>query len=233
MLGALQKFSQICLDTLFPPYCLHCKALNSWFCENCLSQVDYITTHICSRCGTPWANGSCKHCLQHQLHDINGIRAAACFYDDPMRSTIHAFKYNNQKAVAGVLGQILAKTYQQYNLKAEVLVAVPLHPSRLKERGYNQSELLAQQLGRLLQLPVSSLTLQRTKKTKSQITLGATERKENVAGAFACCDNRLTNKHILLIDDVCTTGSTLDACAAALKASGSASVWGLTLARAC
>jgi ComF family protein len=107
-----------------------------------------------------------------------------------------------------------------------------LHPSRFKERGYNQSELLAGQLGRLLDMPVNASTLQRVRNTKSQMQLGADERHKNVIDAFACKDKQMQNLRIILIDDVCTTGSTLDACAAALKESNVSSVWGLTLAKA-
>ena len=131
-----------------------------------------------------------------------------------------------------ILSEILADAYHHYDLDADVLVPVPLHFSRVKERGYNQSELLANELGKLLGLPINNSTLQRIRKTKSQMRLGAEERHKNVIGAFACADKQLVNQKVLLIDDVCTTGSTLDACAAALKQAGVITVWGLTLAKA-
>ena len=109
---------------------------------------------------------------------------------------------------------------------------VPLHPSRFKERGYNQSELLVKALASYLDLPIDTTSLQRVRVTKSQMTLGISERHQNVKHAFSCQSERLAGQQILLVDDVCTTGSTLDACAAALKSTGATSVWGLTLARA-
>ena len=163
---------------------------------------------------------------------IDGIRAAAYFEDNPIRSAIHDLKYHNHRAVVTILSEILADTYQRYNFCADVIVPVPLHHSRLKERGYNQSELLAKQLGKLLSLPVNNTTLQRIRRTESQVKLGAKERHKNVADAFVCSNKQLVNQKILLIDDVCTTGSTLDACAAALKQGGVISVWGLILAKA-
>jgi ComF family protein len=166
------------------------------------------------------------------LSAIDGIRATAAFTDNPLRSAIHEFKYNNHRAVTVLLGERLLTSYRQYGLKAEVIVPVPLHEAKLKERGYNQSELLARQLNQALNLPLNLTTLRRVRKTESQMTLGAEERYKNVSGAFACEDKSLAQRHILLVDDVCTTGSTLDACAAALKAGGAASVWGLTLAKA-
>jgi ComF family protein len=117
-------------------------------------------------------------------------------------------------------------------IPGEVLVPVPLHHKRLRERGYNQSELLAQELRRLTSLPVMNDCLVRQRHTPPQArTSTVDERRGNVADAFACRRQRLQEKQILLIDDVATTGATVNACAAALKAAGAASVWGLVLAR--
>lgn len=233
MLGTLRQKINQGLDLLLPPRCTHCQAADSWLCQACVDSIPFITHPICNQCGTPLSvNSPCKQCENHPLQHINGIRTASYFEDNPIRSAIHAFKYRNIRAVAPALGKILAQTYQHYHLNATVIIPVPLHRTRLKKRGYNQSELLAKQLGRLLDLPVNATTLQRIRKTKSQMKLGAAERHQNVANAFTCKDKQLQNQHILLIDDVCTTGSTLDSCAAALIQDGSASVWGLTLARA-
>jgi ComF family protein len=230
----LQKINQNLLDLLLPPRCVHCKASNSWFCNNCVAQTAFISTKVCHRCGTPIATefSPCNQCAVNPLHAIDGIRSASFFDNNPIRSAIHALKYNNHKAVAQPLAKILANTVRQYNLIADEIVPIPLHPSRQKERGYNQSELLAQHLGQILALPVNTTTLKRIKKTETQMTLGALARKTNVKNAFDCNNNQLTHKHLLLIDDVCTTGSTLDACAETLKAHGTVSVWGLTLAKA-
>jgi len=114
----------------------------------------------------------------------------------------------------------------------EVLVPVPLHQKRLRERGYNQSRLLAQQLGKLAHLPVVDDCLIRQRHAPPQArTATVNERRSNVADAFSCRDLRLEGKQVLLIDDVSTSGATLDACARALKGAGAVSVWGLVLAR--
>jgi ComF family protein len=166
------------------------------------------------------------------LGTIDGIRSAAYFEDNPIRPAIHLLKYRDHKAVASALAKILADSYRDYQLQADVIVPVPLHASRYKERGYNQSDLLVKELSGELDLPTDTVTLQRIRVTESQMTLGISERHQNVKEAFACQNDSLVGKRVLLVDDVCTTGSTLDACAVALKASGVASVWGLTLARA-
>jgi ComF family protein len=117
-------------------------------------------------------------------------------------------------------------------LPVQVLVPVPLHRKRLKERGYNQSLSLAKELGLLLTLPVIDNCLVRLKSASPQArTKSVAERRENVKEAFTCLNSRLTRTQVLLIDDVSTSGATLDACAAALKRSGATSVWGLVLAR--
>ena len=130
----------------------------------------------------------------------------------------------------------LAKLLQDYfianPIPAEVLVPVPLHQKRLRERGYNQSSLLARELGKLVNLPVVDDCLIRQRNTPPQArTSTIEERRSNTAEAFACRDRRLCDKQVLLIDDVSTSGATLDACAAALKATGATSVWGLVMAR--
>jgi len=127
----------------------------------------------------------------------------------------------------------LLQDYLVINLMpGEVLVPVPLHPKRLRERGYNQSSLLAKELGKLTSLPVVDDCLIRQRHALPQAkTSTVAERWSNVANAFTCRDRRLRDKPVLLIDDVSTSGATLDACAAALKAAGASSVWGLVLAK--
>ncbi len=229
-----QKSTQALLDILFPPSCVSCKTAGSWLCQSCLNNISFISPPICEFCGTSMVSATsfCRQCHHNPLQYIDGIRATSYFENNPIRSAIHSLKYNNHKAMASILGKCLVDTYQRYNLTADVITPVTLHPSRFRERGYNQSELLATQVGNILGLPINTTTLQRTRKTESQMQLGADKRRQNVADAFACCNQELLGHAVLLIDDVCTTGSTLDACARALKQSGVASVWGVTLAKA-
>lgn len=130
------------------------------------------------------------------------------------------------------MSDILKDYLEANSITGEVLVPAPLHQKRLRERGYNQSSLLAHELGKLIGLPVINDCLIRSRQTPPQAkTANVDERRRNVEKAFACQNQAVHNKKVILIDDVSTSGATLSACAEALKAAGAASIWGLVLAR--
>ncbi|UCH51240.1 MAG: ComF family protein [Chloroflexota bacterium] len=136
------------------------------------------------------------------------------------------------KSISGCLAMLMADYLQENPMHGGALVPVPLHYRRLRERGYNQSNLLAQELGKLIVLPVIDDSLRRLRDSLPQArTTTISERRKNVEEAFSCQGEELKAKNVILIDDVCTSGATLEACAVALKAGGAISVWGLTLAR--
>jgi len=225
------KLKESALDLLFPPRCVGCGRGGALICSRCLSTLQYLTPPLCQRCGLPLAAGArCPDC-ESDPPQIDGIRSLSP-YDGVMRQAILQLKYENVRALASPLAQLMWKYQQSQPLSADVLMPVPLHPRRLRSRGYNQSALLAKELGRLASLPVVEDSLVRRRNTSPQArTASVEDRRRNVAGAFACSDRRGAGKHIIVIDDVCTSGATLKVCAAALKAAGAASVWGLTLAR--
>ena len=141
-------------------------------------------------------------------------------------------KYRNLKAISPYLGELLADYIKLNPLPGEALVSVPLHQRRLRERGYNQASLLTQQLSKLINLPAIEDCLIRTKQAVPQVRAAdVEERRRNVVDAFECDNKKVSGKQVILVDDVCTSGATLESCAAALKNEGAASVWGLTLAR--
>jgi ComF family protein len=220
------------LELFFPPRCVHCEINGSWFCQNCLDQISYTPTNVC-RCGAVLpVEPPCKYCQSGFLQNLDGFRSATYFEEDsPIQSAIHALKYHNNRTVVKDFGKMLVDAYQRYQLNVDVVVPVPLHSSRFRERGYNQSELLAKELCQAYNLPLDTMTLHRIRQTEAQVRLKTNERYHNVYGAFSCSSNKLANQTVLLIDDVCTTGSTLDACAIALKQSDTISVWALTLAK--
>jgi ComF family protein len=141
-------------------------------------------------------------------------------------------KYRNLRALAAPLGQLLNSYLNDNQILAEVLVPVPLHRKRLKERGYNQASLLARELGRLVGLPVVEDCITRRQQAPPQARSSSVrERQQNVVNAFAVSKAGLAGKQVLLVDDVATSGATLNACATVLKSAGAASVWGLAVAR--
>ena len=186
---------------------------------------------LCPKCGRPQSSAMlCPGCLGWQA-EIDGIRSPFRF-DGAIRQAIHELKYRNLRALAVLLAQLLDDYLASSPVPGEVLVPVPLHQKRLRERGYNQSRLLAQELGKLTNLPVVDDCLIRQRHAPPQArTPTVDERRSNVADAFFCRDRRLQDKQVLLIDDVSTSGATLDACARVLKEAGATSVWGLVLAR--
>lgn len=186
---------------------------------------------ICKKCGKPESTGAlCSSCWGWQSQ-IDGIRSPFRF-EGAIRQAIHELKYRNLKAVAGRLAELLFIYFQTNPVPGEVLVSVPLHNRRLRQRGYNQSNLIVKELSKFLAFPVIEGSLVRLKDSPPQArTKTVDDRRRNVVDAFMCVDGRLSGRQVLLVDDVCTSGVTLDACASALKSAGALSVWGLTLAR--
>jgi ComF family protein len=231
VLPQLTKLKGIALDLLFPRWCLGCGREGDFICSACLNSQARIMPPLCPRCGQPQLNNIiCPACTGWQA-SIDGIRAPFKF-DGVIRQAIHELKYNNLRAMAAFLGQMLGDYLAAKPLPAEVLVPVPLHPRRLRERGYNQSRLLARELAKLSGLALVDDCLVRERHTVPQArTPSVDERRRNVAEAFACRDRRLEGRAVLLIDDVATSGATLDACARALKEKGAGSVWGLVIAK--
>lgn len=219
------------LDLLFPPRCITCSGVGTWLCARCIERLPYIVGPICERCGLPLQRGlECPGCRRCPVK-VNGIHSVLLF-EGSARTAIHRLKYRNGRALAKPFGQLMADGWDRCRLEVDVIVPVPLHARRLRQRGYNQAALLARELARHTGLPLYEEALSRVRHTASQMTLDAAARRDNVRGAFYCTDGQLRGQRVLLIDDVCTTGATLDACADALRAAGAVAVWGFTLARA-
>jgi ComF family protein len=231
VLPQLTKLKGIALDLLFPRWCVGCGREGDFICPDCFRSLPRIHPPLCPRCGQPQPSAVvCPACVGWSA-DIDGVRAPFKF-NGAVRQAIHQLKYQNVRAIAALLGQWLSDYLQANPLPGEVLVPVPLHRKRLRERGYNQSRLLALELSRLSGLPLVEDCLVREHYTTPQArTPSLDERRSNVAEAFSCRDRRLESRRVLLIDDVATSGATLDACARALKSAGAGSVWGLVLAK--
>lgn len=223
------------LDLFFPPRCAGCGRIGSSFCPHCAQAVAPVVEPICAHCGRPQpvAVDRCPGCRSGSRDALALVRVAAV-YAEPLRSAIRNLKYANQPELAVPLARYLIAVGQR-SPWTEILshvdgvLAVPLHGERLAERGYNQSGLLAARAAEGLGLAYADALLIRARHTRSQTHLSAQERQENVADAFVA-DAAVRGKRLLLIDDVFTTGATLNACATALAKAGADTVYGLALA---
>ena len=209
------RLARAFLDVVFPPSCVGCGLSGAWLCSGCMDEILFYEP--------PWPK------LLEDLHPLQQARAAA-HLEGPLRQAIHAFKYEGLRALAGTLGEVLCDCWDADPWPVDAIVPVPLHPGRLRERGYNQSSLLARELSRHTGLPIAETALLRITPTPPQVGLNADQRASNVENAFRCHDDRLVSRKVLLIDDVLTTGSTLRACAHAALQGRADAVWALTLA---
>jgi len=190
-----------------------------------------ILPPLCRRCGRPESSGAyCAECWGMKS-SLDSIRSVFIF-DGIVRRAVHELKYRNVKAVSNCLAGFMSLYFQEYGLSGDMLVPVPLHEKRLRDRGYNQSQLLADELSGLLSVEVNTALLKRVRNTGPQARSASVhERKANMENTFVCDSGAVKDREIIVIDDVCTSGATLESCAAALKSAGAGHVLGFTLAR--
>jgi ComF family protein len=239
----LRRSGTAVTEIVFPARCALCRDFlgdepSHPFCMNCLSGFLLLEPPYCSRCGTPFADPKgedhlCGECLSRT--PPFSIARSLGRYDERLMSAIHSFKYGGKIQTGVALGEMMARRiYSGISIRDfSLIIPIPLHPKRLRERGFNQSLILARQIARGQSLPVDYRSLERAIDTAPQTALKKTERSRNVKGAFIV-NNRdaVKGKKILLVDDVLTTGSTVRECARILLASGAEDVAVLTLARA-
>lgn len=225
------RIKGLALDLLYPRRCVGCYTAGWFLCPSCVSSLPRILPPVCPLCGKPQPQGVlCPGCWGWQT-SLDGIRSPFSF-EGTVRRAVHSLKYQNLRALSHLLAQLIADYWLLNPLPVDVLIPVPLHARRLRERGYNQSSLLARHLSQIIDVPEVEEMLVRRKDTPPQArTSSAEQRHLNVTGAFTVHGRAIKGKRVMLIDDVCTSGATLDACAAVLKRVGAASVWGLTLAK--
>jgi len=231
------------LDYFFPPRCLLCterieRQAGVLICSSCLSAITCIESSSCPRCGKPFLteNGDdhwCGACLESE--SLLTIVRALGRYEDRMRSLIHLIKYKQTFAAISVIGYLLDRhTRWDAELAAhDIIVPVPLHKRRLRQRGFNQAVHWGALVSKKYRIPLARQLLERTKWTTPQVTLRGDRRKTNVRNAFRVLESsNVRHASVLLVDDVYTTGATVQECARMLQKAGAFRVDGFVIARA-
>ena len=220
--------SALITDLVYPRRCAGCHRFGDFFCADCRARLAPRLGCHCG-CGRPLSGpGRCPSC---QAQPLGVTILSPYLFEDPLRQAIHALKYQSQHRLAKPLGQLLAEFAISQGVTGDLIVPVPLHPARQRQRGFNQAERLARPLSGRLAIPIVA-GLRRPQSGPAQVrTVSAEARRANVRDAFAPGDAPVAGQRVLLIDDVATTGATLAAGAAVLRRAGAQSVIGLTLAR--
>jgi len=222
------------LDLFFPNKCLGCGKYGEIICFDCAKEISIIKTTTCPECGRISHSGQyCRSCKSnHRNIALKGIIVGAHYDSGPLKEMIHHFKYSGYLSLSEQLAEIICNQLSNISgVKEFVVVPVPLYISRKNRRGFNQSELLARYISSRFNISGCDALI-RTRDTRPQIGLPRAKRLNNLEGAFSCQDIEFVfGRKILLIDDVTTTGATLNECAKALKDTGAKEVWGAVIAR--
>jgi ComF family protein len=236
---ALLKLGRGIADLVLPPGCIACRAAVSdpgALCAACWRRLEFITPPLCERLGTPlpYETGSFISPAALAAPPPYQRARAAVLFGEVARDLVHALKYADRTELAGPLGGLMARAGAELLDEADALVPVPLHPFRLWRRRFNQSAALAHAIGHCSGVPVRTSWLERRRTTRSQVGLDRAARAANVAGAFTVPEamaGEVRGRRIVVIDDVLTTGATIDACVKALSRAGASAVDVLVFAR--
>lgn len=231
----LKSIKLFTLDTIFPIKCVGCKKEGEWLCDKCFSKTVLVKSQLCPYCSRLSEKGKiCERCKRRTKSNLSGILPACYFNEGFIKDAIHEFKYDGVFDLAEPLANLLINCLLENPLfEGRIIVPVPLHKRKEKQRGFNQSKLLAQKIADAYEVEIEDKVLIRKKSTLPQVSLGSKDRKSNIKNAFEFVGDsgKIKDKKILLIDDVCTTGATLEECAKVLKENDAKDVWALIIAR--
>ncbi len=243
LFSSCKTFISALLDLVYPRVCAGCgKELlhnDSPLCSNCYHEIETLSPPLCSRCGAPCpdmreSEGTrCRYCPEGIFY-FDRIRSLYSFKDERVKNMVYSLKFYFQTGLAPTLSKLLLHGFEKHygHVEFDGLVPVPLHKSRLREREFNQATLLSQEISQKYSLPIREDLIFRIRKTLPQSKLYPHQRKQNLENAFiAPSSDSARGMRILLVDDVMTTGTTMNAVSAILKISGAKSVCGLTFAR--
>jgi ComF family protein len=236
------KFPSTLFQFFLPPQCPCCEKFleegQQGFCSNCLSEIRWIEPPFCSICGIPFIskeveNHPCGACVTHRKY-FTMARALGA-YEGSLQEAIHRWKYEGKTYLTPFFAEWMEEGLNRHwgPHSLDLLIPAPLHPQRLKERGFNQALLLVKELSRRTGIPYRKTILQKKKPTIPQVNLSGTEREKGLRGAFQVIGKEeLLGKSVLLVDDVYTTGATVNECSKVLLRGGAERVNVLTLAHA-
>lgn len=234
-------FSSI-LDLVFPKFCVGCKKEGEWICSDCLDTIKFLENQNCPSCHRPNIFGEfCSDC--ESSYSLDGALVAADYQEEIIEEIIKKMKYSFVSDLGKNIGDLLAVFFMEFKetikgLKNNhfdfdncLVMPVPLHPKRLRWRGFNQAEIIANKFVLPFDLKKDYLALGRKKYARPQARLKKKERTRNILNNFFYQGDYLSGRDILLVDDVITSGATLNECAKVLKDNGAGRVWGLAFAR--
>lgn len=222
------------IDIIYPTKeCLICRkrAFRYGFCKDCLSNMEFIEGRICEICGKPlgqdYSMNLCPDCMNGRIFDE---ARSALVYNEFLHEMIYLFKYKGKVRLAESFGQIMFDMLKKWNLDVNIIIPIPMHVERLEQRGYNQAYLLAKEISKMSGIPLKD-ELIKIKNTSVQAKLDRIQRIYNMRGAFSLKgEEKIDGVNVLLVDDILTTGATVDAASSILKKEGVSRVYVLTLA---
>ena len=234
MKSRLFKWTWKIIDLVYPSQCAGCGENGIRWCNDCQKKLVLVERNTCSKCGEPLKTEGREICLRCAtgVTYFQQLKSYAV-YQDPLKSAIQQFKYKRNLGLGEIFAGDLMDILKKSNWQIDLIVPVPLSKTRIRERGYNQALVLARPLGWKMEIPVQENLLVRHRDTKPQVGLSLAEREQNLQDAFRTKDSGcIAGKNILIVDDVITSGSTMNACAKAFHEAGAGAVYGVSLARA-
>jgi len=226
------KFISLVIDLFLPADCKVCKGPleynESYICNRCLSRIEQIQPPFCNRCGKPCKTTFCSECQKKRRY-FKRAREYGVF-EGVLKEAIHIFKYEKKEGISNALGDLMCRTLDNLSWNVDYIVPVPLHKKKERERGFNQTRLLAEFIKRKRNIPLFDGLIKKIN-TPSQVGLSYEERRKNLVDSFSLRNKeKIKDKSILLIDDVMTTGTTVDECSKILMEGGAKDVFVLCLA---
>ena len=233
----LEKYLDKIISVIYPRHCPVCEEIVSptgrMFCKDCIRKLSFVKIPVCLKCGKEIFDAQkeyCEDCAKRKKSYEYGM--ALLNYDELTEKIMINIKYHNKREYIKALSKLLVSRYgsEILKLKVDVLLPIPVHKKRLRQRGYNQSALITKEVAKELNLTYVENVLVRNKNTKAQKELSPEQRLANLSAAFACSEEAKNYSKVLLVDDIYTTGSTIEACTRLLKEKGVSEVYYVSLA---